>query len=440
MSTHAASVRKQLQAAIQMVEKNKHLYVQRPGIDFTRNRKLGFSSVISVLLGMGGTSLKKELLEHFQYSPQVPTSSAFLQQRAKLKPEAMEAVFHCFSVEAKKRFHGYRLLAADGSGLQIFADPDDPDTYYPGTNGQRPYGLLHLNALYDLENCIYVDAIVQKSRKANEHAALVSMVDRSDIAAAILLADRGYESYNNMAHLQEKGWKFLIRIRAGAHGLASGFVLPDVDEFDCSFELALTRKQSNEVKALCASDPNQYRILPMNSTFDFLPATSRKHEPFCCYVLRFRIVRFQISEDSFETVVTNLDPDEFPPASLKSLYARRWGIETSFRDLKRTLNLSAFHTKKVEYVLLEVFARLTMYNFDEWITSSVVIQVAKRKYAYAIDFSSASYICRKFFLGSISPPKVSLLISRFLSPVRTGRKSPRRNTSSNTFTFLYRVA
>lgn len=39
------------------------------------------------------------------------------------------------------------------------------------------------------------------------------MVDRSAIANALLLADRGYESYNNLAHIQEKGWKFLIRIQ-----------------------------------------------------------------------------------------------------------------------------------------------------------------------------------------------------------------------------------
>ena len=41
------------------------------------------------------------------------------------------------------------------------------------------------------------------------------MVDRSAIESALLLADRGYESYNNLAHIQEKGWNFLIRIKDG---------------------------------------------------------------------------------------------------------------------------------------------------------------------------------------------------------------------------------
>lgn len=437
MSTHASFVRSQLQAAIQAVENNKNMYVQHPNVDFSRNRKLNFSSVISVLLALGEKSLKIELPACFRYSLQTATTSAFIQQRAKLKPEAMEAVFHAFSVEAKKRFRGYRLLAADGSDLKIFADRNDPDSYYPGTNGKRPYGLLHLNALYDLENHIYSDAIVQKSRNANEHAALVSMVDRSAIRSAILLADRGYESYNNMAHLQEKGWKYLIRVKNGKHGLISRLLLPDAEEFDCSFELNLTRKQSNDVKALCASDPNHFRFLPSNSSFDFLPAVSRKRDPFHCYTLRFRVVRFPISDNSFETVVTNLDPNDFPSSSLKALYARRWGIETSFRDLKHTLGLETFHTKKVECALLEVFARLTMYNFTEWISSFVVIQNAKRKYVYIIDFSFAAHICRIFFLGGISPPKVFAQISSHLSPVRPGRKFPRRSGAS---TFLCNLA
>lgn len=54
---------------------------------------------------------------------------------------------------------------------------------------------MHLNALYDLKTRLYMDAVVQKRREANENAALVQMVDRSNIAGpAIVIADRGYEA------------------------------------------------------------------------------------------------------------------------------------------------------------------------------------------------------------------------------------------------------
>ena len=62
-------------------------------------------------------------------------------------------------------------------------------------------------------------------------------------------------------------------------------------------------------------------------------------------------------------VITNLDPDRFPLAALKALYARRWGIETSFRSLKYAVGLIHLHAKKPDLVLQEVFASFLIFNF-----------------------------------------------------------------------------
>ena len=57
------------------------------------------------------------------------------------------------------------------------------------------------------------DVALGGDREMNERKSLCSMVDRSDIKNAIVIADRGYENYNLMAHIQEKGWHYLIRIK-----------------------------------------------------------------------------------------------------------------------------------------------------------------------------------------------------------------------------------
>ena len=158
------------------------------------------------------------------------------------------------------------------------------------------------------------------------------------------------------------------------------------------------------------------------------------------YPLSFRIARFPITENTFETVVTNLDADDFPPGELKKLYAVRWGIETSFRELKYTVGLQHFHAKKVEFVHQEIFARLTMYNFYELITQSVVIQQKDRKYAYKVNFSAAVHICRQFFLRDLPPPRVEALLAKHISPIRPGRSRPRKLKTKQPFGFLYRVA
>lgn len=442
MSSQTAKLKKLLKATIQDMARNPDQFTKTPGKDFTRKRKLDFATVVSILLSMSGGSTASSLMDYFKFDPNTASTSAFVQQRAKLKPEAMEYLFRRFvqGSPAKKTFRGYRLLAVDGSDLQIFADPNDSESYYPGSNGQRPYSLLHLNALYDLENRVYTDAFIQKSRGWNEHKALVGMLDRATTLYAILLADRGYEGYNNLAHLQEKGWKYLFRIKDGAHGIASGLALPDTDELDFSVDLHLTRRQTKEVKSLCSANPNLYRCIPSSVTFDYLPSSCRKHDPLTFYKLSFRVVRFRISETSLETVVTNLPADTFPPEELKRLYARRWGIETSFRQLKYTLGLVHFHAKKAEHIYQEIFAKLTMYNFSELITSHVVIQKRNTKYSYAFNFSAAVHVCRNFFLGNVSPPELEALLSRLLLPVRPGRSNSRKLVLRPPFSFLYRVA
>lgn len=91
--------------------------------------------------------------------------------------------------------------------------------------------------MYDVLQHFYIDALLQKRRNLNESSVLTTMVDRSDIENAFILADRGYESYNNLAHIQEKGWNLLVRIKNGTNGIVSGLTLPDADEFDVPFHL-----------------------------------------------------------------------------------------------------------------------------------------------------------------------------------------------------------
>ena len=244
-----------------------------------------------------------------------------------------------------------------------------------------------------------------------------------------------------MAHIQEKRWNFLIRVQDVLHsrGVAAGLTLPDKGEFDLPINLSLTTKGSNEVKRLC-KDRNKYRYIPSTVSFDYLPKKNRKYDPTIFYELHFRIVRFKITEDTYETVITNLDPLMFPPKELKLLYNMRWGIETSFRELKYTVGLLHFHAKKVEYIYQEVFAKLIMYNFTELVTSPVIIQKADCKYAYKANFSAAVHVCRQFFLGNVSPPNVEALILRHVSPIRPGRNRPRKMTVKHAVSFVYRVA
>ena len=443
MCNRIASIKQELDAAITQLSEASWMFSKNPGKDFSRNRKLPFRTVISLLLSMEGGTLKTELLDFFGCSADAASSSAFIQQRKKINQEALPSLFRMFvrKADAIKTYKGLRLIAADGSDIQIPANPNHPDSFFPGTNGQSPYSMLHLDAMYDLLQRTYMDATLLGQRKTNERSALCAMVDRYELENVLLIADRGYEGFNLMAHIQEKGWKYLIRIQdvASSRCIAAGLDLPDEKEFDLFVDLSLTTRQTKEVKLLC-QNRNQYRLIPARAPFDFLPRNNRKHDPVVFYNLPFRIVRFQIAEDSYETVLTNLDAKAFPPLELKKLYHMRWGIETAFRELKYTLGLLHFHAKKVEFICQEVFARLIMYNFAELIASSVIVPNADTKHAYKANFSVAVHVCRQFLLGNVSPPVVEALIRRHVSPIRPGRSRPRKMTVKHAVSFIYRVA
>ena len=242
--------------------------------------------------------------------------------------------------------------------------------------------------------------------------------------------------YNLMAHFQEKGWLYIIRIRDRKQSMRSSFNLPNTECFDQNFSLKLSRKQTNQLKKLYLNCPNDYHFIPHNSTFDFLPETSRKHDPVELYQLPFRMVRLEVEEGKYETLVTNTD---YSIQELKNLYASRWGIETSFRDLKYSVGLVNFHAKKKEGILQEIFARFTNFNFCRWVISQVAIDSSRKKQRYKVCFSDAAYACRLFFNCSLSSLQLKNYLKKQLSIIRPNRKYPRKIKAQSVIDFIYRV-
>lgn len=440
---YAGRLRKTLMGSISHICTERDKYFVSPDKDFTRPGKFTAQDLFRCILTMEGTALSHELLNYFDFNVNAPTTSAFVQARAKIKPQAFEDLFYNFSSLScdNKLFKGYRLLACDGSDIHIPTNPEDKASFHSNTNGGKPYNLLHLNALYDLMTHTYTDAVIQKSFDWNEHSAFVEMTKHhsDDTAPAIFIADRGYESYNNMAHITESGNRFLIRLRdSKTSGIISGLDLPD-GEYDTSIVFKLVRKQSNEIKAMMRKD-KFLKFVSSTSTFDFLPAKSKKTDPAVMYELPVRLVRFKITNETYEVIATNLPENEFSPAELKQLYAFRWGIETSFRDLKYTVGLLHFHAKKTESILQEIWARLIMYNFSELVASHTTIKKSNRKHLYRINFSNTVHICRNFLLRRIPPSDVEALVAANILPIRSGKSHPRVHSVKHAAYFIYRVA
>ena len=429
------SLKKTLFKIIKTVSDSCSLFVENPETDFTRDRKLPFDKALKIVLCFEGGNLNDDLLKSFEYSTDTPTASALVQARDKMKVDAFISLFNLFNERTRKHklYKGYRLLAIDGCEVPIDNTIYDKETTVIRKDDIK-YSALHLNPVYDLLECTYDDLIIQGEAEKDENGAFCDLVDRYKGLKAIFIADRNYESYNGFEHVVHSGNKYLIRVK-DIHSKTSMTQslgpYPETEEFDIDVHRTLTHKQTNETKA----NKQKYKFIPSNSRFDYLD----KEHPY--YEFSCRIVRFKIGEDSYETIITNLDREEFDMEEIKNLYNMRWGIETSFRLVKYALDLNAFHSKKRKLIKQEIYARLLLYNFCQRIVQNIKIgKKDKQKYVYQINFTESFHIIRTFLRkkkGGINPP-VENLIAKFILPIRPGRKNARHISPKKVVCFNYR--
>lgn len=80
---------------------------------------------------MESKSLTNELIDLFGTGSDMPSASAFVQQRNKVKAEAFKDVFEGFTsnlISSNKS--EFQVLAVDGSDIQIATNPDDTSSFF----------------------------------------------------------------------------------------------------------------------------------------------------------------------------------------------------------------------------------------------------------------------------------------------------------------------
>ena len=391
---------------------------------------------------MGANSIKDELYDLTDYST-TPTSSAFVQQRGKLLSDAFRYIFESFNEKTysskNKLFKGYRLLAIDGSSVPISHNPDDEDTYIKQVtkNGTpaKGHNAFHLTASYDLPDHTYDDVVIQGEAHLSENDAFNTLVKRNQSNNSIFICDRGFESLNSFVHVMKVNKKYLIRVKdIGSNGILSSLPKQEAEEFDIDYQFIATTRQMNEVKA----HREIYKYLSTTSRFDHF----EDGNPY--YPIDMRIIRIKIGENSYESIITNLSRNEFTTDDIKKLYGMRWGIETSFRELKYAVGMNGFHAKKRESIKQEIYAKLVFYNFSERIIRKVKPKRSKkdRKYLYAINSTRAFHNIRTYLKkkrGGQKPPDIEAIIANDIEPIRPGRSDPRKVRKQNPVHFIYRL-
>ena len=200
------------------------------------------------------------------------------------------------------------------------------------------------------------------------------------------------------------------------------FDFPDDESFDITVKVTLVRSHSKKLNPV----EGYKRFVGKATSFDFIKYGSQN-----TYELSFRIVRFPISNSTYECIVTNLPADEFPTERIKKVFNARWGVESSFRKLKYTIGLNNFHASKPEYIKQEIWARLIAYNITETLINHTVVEQKATKYEYKVNFSMAAHICRVFLHLTTKKDSIDVmsLLQKEMIPIRNGRQYPRLKTA-----------
>ena len=408
---------------------------------FTRKgKKTSFKDTMKTVISFGSDSLTLEMNRYFNDKDTLPiTQSGFIQSRAKIKTEAFIQVMNLINkaYPCKKKYKGYRLLAVDGSDLSIAKDKkDDVSKKFNGENAMPSY-MLHINCEYDILNDRYVDCVIQKHKEMDENAAFVAMLDRYKGDKAIFIADRNYATYNNMAHLKEHGHKYLIRSKDinTKTSILKNYFKGKEGEFDEDVSIILTRKQTNFIK----ENKDKYKTMMPNQTFDYLDLDNHFYE------MKFRVVRIRIdgNKEEYESVITNLEKDEFSKEEIKDLYMRRWNIEVSYRHLKYVTDLNRTHSVKRDFLIQEIWAKLIMFNISmimiNYINENKISKEIKRKDEYKVNVSVAVELIRACIKrkGRVPPGLIKQIASNIL-PIRHDRKYNRNINPQRFVSFNYR--
>lgn len=419
-----STIKKRFLAVLSNTEKNISEFVKNPNSDMTRHRCCPFLDTFLLTCSFTAKRSSTELFDYFSLKNRyVPSKSAFTQQRKKFNDRLFPHVFDTFNKEIpfKKKYNGLHLVAIDGSDLNLPTDKNDSIYAVKQTKSDNFYYQMHLNAMYDICENRYCGLVTQPRPEMNEHAAFRELIDHYECSEpTVFIADRGYESLANIAHVINKGMYFLIRAKKPNTGgsLITHIIQPNT-EVDTNISFGVTRN-----RAMHAANPTFYKILSAKRNETIIPFNDRKS--VCFFNLRAICIKLETGE--YEYLITNLPKDDFSTTEIKSMYGMRWGIETSFRSLKYAISLSYLHSVNRELIIQEVYAKLILYNFASLIHRYANDSFTLRKdntCKYKVAFENTIPIARFFLTKAMSNLKIKILLLRHLTRIRAPLHKPR---------------
>jgi hypothetical protein len=234
---------------------------------------------------------------------------------------------------------GRRVKVVDGSSSSM---PDTPANQqaYPQPTSQKPgcgFPMVAFVAVF----CLATGALLELAMGPwfLHDLSLFYFVREAFRWGDILLADRGFCSYAELALMKDRGVDSVLRLhQCRKTDFRCGRILGMRDH------IVRWHKPARCPRGLQEQD---YRRLP--------------------HSLVVRELRYQVEVKGFRTrqitlATTLLDAEVYSAEALAELYFRRWDVELDFRHIKTTMQMDVLRCKSPEMVRKEIWTHLLAYN------------------------------------------------------------------------------
>jgi hypothetical protein len=340
-------------------------------------------------------------------------TSAYCQARKRLPLELLKKINNHVirvSLNSKKRdgrWDSREVKVVDGTGVSM-PDTAPSQKAYPQSSQMKTgcgFPQIKLTGLFSLSSGMMLGYAYGKL-KVSENTLwkkLWKLLKPGDI----VLGDRGFSSYANIAGLLLKNIDSVLRLHQGRERVLKGR----------SKDYITSWKRP-------AAKPKNWSLTDWNN----LPG-----------VLKLRIIEAPVLRKGFRSqkiyiCTTLLDADIYPAEDIAKLYFKRWQVELFFRDIKTTMNMDVLRSKSPRMIKKEMMMYSIAYNLLRGI-----MQEAADMYKIAVDRISFKATVQQFnqwlwlfmalglTLKNLRDLKADLYqkLVQKLVPERPGRNEPR---------------
>ena len=353
-----------------------------------------------------------------------PSPSALSKARKKLKSsaftEASDFIVNDFYKTQKTlTWHGYRLVAIDGSTLRLPDAKEIREKFGVHRNQSTDCPLARMSQAYDPLNNIALSVAID-SCHVSEKGLLPKhylYLKENDL----VLMDRGYPSYRLFYELFDRKCQFCMRIKTYGWRNVQSFLDSNKDE---------------DIQEFVPSSKSIKKFQELG---------------FSAKGVKLRMIRVNLPGGESEVLITSLlDRNNYPSQLFKNLYFLRWGVEEAYKKYKCRLNVEMFMGKTVQAIHQEVQAMVLCHNLTSiivWETQRKIPKSRKvnRKYPIQINWNEAYFevkqlidklLCSNSLLNALSFLK-NILTKRVL-PVIANRKNKRKKIYKKVTSSTYR--